>query len=391
MKKSTFLFVSLLLSFRFWYLSFIPLNRDIFLVLFILWGFLGFIFFPKKQRKSLYTIKYKKYFYWILIGVMISMFNADLFWDQNLLTTLIAQRFIYAFIFLIPLLYIQPSEEDILKALKWISFCTFLVWLLGVFNPALLGKGADDEVVKSQTDFGYYVNGIHFVVFYFYFVVQKYIEKFKWKDFLKAMLLFSFLLIYQNRSILIGAVIVVFYSLFRFRSRYKGGLILSIAGILCFIVIYTQEIWLNLIEATEHQLNSDKYNRWKSLYYYFNEYSPNWFTYLFGNGMPSGGNSKLGDLMWNNFTKGIYASDLGMIGMWTTYGLIPLVTIFAVIFKIIYQKKFPLYLKFICFHIIAVPTIFQFWFNPGVYLFIIIFYMYAYHNENNRSIKECYQ
>jgi len=71
--------------------------------------------------------------FWIFLGVFISMFSAFFFWDQSLITTFIAQRKIYSFIFLPTILYVQPSEKDIIKVLKWITIGTISVWIIGIF------------------------------------------------------------------------------------------------------------------------------------------------------------------------------------------------------------------------------------------------------------------
>jgi len=116
------------------------------------------------------------------------------------------------------------------------------------------------------------------------------------------------------------------------------------------------------------------------------EYSPNWFCYIFGNGFPSGGNSSLGVLMWKNFERGIFASDLGMIGMWVDYGIIPLIAIYAVLINVLRRKYMPLAMKFISLHIILVPTIFHFWTNPGIALFVLIIYLNAHYTEKYKKL-----
>jgi len=151
-------------------------------------------------------------------------------------------------------------------------------------------------------------------------------------------------------------------------------------------IIYTTDVWLLMITNTQNNLGESDYNRWMALYYYFGEYSSNWFCYVFGNGYPSGGNSPLGNLMWANFTKGIFSSDLGMIGMWVDYGIIPLIAMYSTIISILRHEYFPLYLKFICLHILFVPTIFHFWSNPGISFFVILIYLRAYYIEQNRNL-----
>ena len=393
MTKHFFISTSLLLSINFWDIQIITglFPIDIVLATTWLWSFSAFYFFNNKYKNSnINSWKYNQYTFLILASVMLSMLSAFVFWKQNPLITLVTQRGIYSFLIQIPaLLYVQPHEKDIKKALEWVSIGTIIVWTISIFKPQIIS--INQELVTrntsgDSTDIGYYVKGIYFVILYFYFLVNEYIKRFSWKKFLQASAILLFLILYQNRSLLIGAVAVYLFSFISFRSKYKILLLSFVAILLISGIFYTWDIWHSLITETQKEINNPDYNRWKSLHYYLYDYSPNWFCYLFGNGFPSGGKTAFGKLMWDNMKRGIYASDLGMLGMWTTYGVIPLIVIYSVLIRTLINKKFPLYLKFISFHILLVPTIFHFWSNPGIFFFVIIIYLYAYHNEINKLI-----
>ena|ERR1035437_6311749 len=394
MNKSLYMFVCLLFAVNFWNLAVIMnvLPPDAILILSWMWILSGIYFFnERKRRKALNNYRYNKPLYYTLLGVFISMFSAYYFGKQSFLTTLLAQRTIYTFAFLPVILFVQPTEKDIVKALKWITVGTVIVWILVHFKADLvkLDKESVEQFEMENNDLSskleFYVNGIYFVVLYVYFKMNEYIKEFSWKIFIEATLVFFFIILYQNRSMILGVAPIFVYSIIKFKSRQKTFVIIGLSVILVAAVILTSDIWLGMINNTQSNLNETDYNRWKALYYYFYEYSQNWFCYLFGNGFPSGGKSPLGNLMWSNFTKGIYASDLGMIGMWVDYGLIPLIALYTILISIIRYKYFPLYLKFICLHVLFVPTIFHFWANPGITFFVIIIYLYAYFTERNKN------
>ncbi|MDD4972358.1 MAG: hypothetical protein PHT07_23260 [Paludibacter sp.] len=394
MTKFSYIFISLLFAVNFWNLSIVlnVLPPDIILVLSWVWILSGIYFFNYSHRTiALNSGKYKNTAYYILIGVLISVFSAYAFGRQGIMTTLIAQRTIYTFISLPVMLFVQPEEEDIVKALKWISIGTVIVWVLVHFKTDLvkLDKQSLEQFEIEKQDLSskleFYVNGIYFVVLYLYIKMNEYIKNFSWKVFIEATLLLAFIFLYQNRSMLIGVVPLFIYSLVKFRSTSKIYILIVLTVLLIAGVIYTSDIWLALINTTQSNLNETDYNRWKALAYYFYEYSHSWFCYIFGNGFPSGGNSQMGNLMWSNFTKGIFASDLGMIGMWVDYGLIPLIAIYSILAKILKHSYYPMYLKFIGLHILFVPTIFHFWANPGISFFVIIIYLHAYYSELNRK------
>jgi len=378
------------MSVGFWNLSFINniLNPDIQLIIAFLWAISAFYFFQGKSRiKSIYSMKYINYMNAILVGVLISMFSAFLFWNQSLIITLIAQRQIYSFVLLPAILYVQPTIDDIIKALKWITVGSITIWVITIFYPHIVV--IDEETFElrqtiENTDIGFSTGGIGFILLYLYYKIQEYINKFSWNSFMIALVLVIFVFLRQNRSTIIGVVLIFIYSLIKMKSKFKLGIIFIISIFLITGLIYSTDIWKSLIDESQNNLNDPEYNRWVSLYYYLFDYSPNWFCYIFGNGFPSA-NSSFGQLMWKNFEKGIYASDLGMIGMWVDYGLIPLIAIYSVIFRTLKRKIFPLHLKFICFHILLIPTIFHFWSNPGISLIVIIIYFFAYYNEKSKT------
>lgn len=396
MKKSTYIFISILLCIRFWNLAFIinTLNEDIVLVLSWIWIVFGFLYYQNKSHSQvLYSIKYIKLTIFVLLGVLISMFSAQFFWDQSPFQSIITVRQTYNFLFLPAILLVQPSEKEIVKALKWISYGTIFVWIIGAIAPTSLANVSEKAISMRQsmedTDIGYYVIGIRFVVFYFYFKVQDYIKEFTMKSFFEAFVLLAFIFLYQNRSMLLGVMPVLIFSIFKFKTKYKAGLVFVLVAIITAGVFYSWDMWVALFNQSQRELNSDDYNRWKALFYYIYEHSPNWFCYIFGNGFASEHSSygahisKLNDV-------GIMISDIGLIGMWSSYGVLPLIALYSVLIKVITSKRFPLFVKFASFHILMVPTIFHFWNTPGVIYFVIVFYLFSYYDADikNSSDKE---
>ena len=66
--------------------------------------------------------------------------------------------------------------------------------------------------------------------------------------------------------------------------------------------------------------------------------------------------------------------------------LIPLAALFLIyriLFKVLFKKKYPNYLKYMSFHIVLVPTMFHFWDNPNILLFVLIFYLQIFYQEFN--------
>lgn len=388
MSKFTYLLISCILMLSFWNIKPIVafLNRDIILVLTIIWAGVGFVLF--RNVFNLPVVFFKKY-RWILVlifaGIFLSMFTSYFFRGQELMTTFVAQRFTYSFILLLSLVYVQPTTNDIIKTLQIVSYITLAAWIGSIVMPSLFANISEKSIssrnVSHSVDIGFYVTGIHLVVLYTYFLIYKYIKHFTVKNFLTAFFWIGFVFLYQNRSMMIGIIVAFIYSLTKLKSKYKFLIIMGACFVACVFIFYTWQIWLSLIEETSSQLNNKDYNRWKALNYYFTEYSPNIWCYILGNGMPSVNNSEFGNLYLYNMLRGIYISDIGMIGMWVNYGILPLIGIYYVLIRILLEKKIPLWMKFMSLHICIVPTIFQFNNTTGILLFSLIIYVYMYYRE----------
>lgn len=385
MRKSLYLFICFILGEKLWNLSYFSkyLTEDTFLIIFIFWSCMAFILYSKKSKLN--TLNNNKYMLFILLGVFISMTSAYFNWGQSLLTTFFTQRGVYAFIMLPAILHIRPSERDIIIALKWMSLFTIIIWVITIFNVSIIK--IDDELLdkmqfqnESSTDIGYSITGIYYVVLYLYIKLEEFIKNISIKKVIEVMALLLFFILYQNRSMLLGIIPIFLYSISKFKSNNKPQIIIILLTIITIGIINTSNIWSELFDQTQNQIETPDYNRWKSLNYYLYDYSPNSFSYIFGNGFPSA-HSSFGQLMQENFKNGIFSSDLGMIGMWVQYGFIPLISIYFVLFSILKNKAYPLFLKFLSLHILLVPIIFHFRGNSGVILFVIIFYMFAYYKE----------
>ena len=220
MNKFIYILICLIFSVNFWNLSiFMNLfSKDVLLFLLWIWILSGiYLFNHSKRKKALNCFYYKKTIYYIFLGVFISMFSAYAYGKQSFITTFIAQRSVYSFILLPTILFIQPTKEDIIKALKWITIGTIVVWILVHFNTNLvkLDKSSIEQFELQKQDLSakleFYVNGIYFVILYFYYKIDEYINEFSWKVFFETSLILIFLILYQNRSMLLGVVPIFIY------------------------------------------------------------------------------------------------------------------------------------------------------------------------------------
>jgi hypothetical protein len=112
--------------------------------------------------------------------------------------------------------------------------------------------------------------------------------------------------------------------------------------IIALIIGTTIPQWLKLFQETSSQLGDDQYNRILAYNYFLFQACPSAIYYFTGTGMISAhASSIMKDLMY----AGIHNSDVGFVGLWNHYGILPVIATVIVAVKGL-KKGSPLYLKF---------------------------------------------
>jgi hypothetical protein len=231
----------------------------------------------------------------------------------------------------------------------------------------------------DKNDFGYLMPGYTLLLIPLYYRVQKFTENVSLRNFLPVMLMTGILFLLQNRGTLFFAVIVLVYAIFRIQSRYRYIFIIILGLLIIGAYLSTEKYWASFVDETSAQLSDPEYNRWKSLYYFIFQYSPHWLCYLMGNGYLSS-HLDSGQFLMALMNSGFYQADLGIIGFWSMYGVIPILVIYAVVFKLLFYLPAPFYLKALSAHVLLVPICWGFSYYD-MFLLILMSYLMGYYSE----------
>lgn len=392
--KFVYILILLLLSVGLW--TILPIGKylqgDVLLIVQLLWYFYGYMKWGRSKYKPLFKKPYIYVPLWIWLAIFLSFFSAYYYYGQSFIQSTITSRTLIYYSGLWVLLLIRPSEKDVIKAFDAFSVLFLIVFLLNNFAPFVITNSKLQMIMDYNSgrinydyssiarSFGNYIDGFQFIYLSFAYRVQKIIKSYTFIDFSKMLFFFTIIFIVQNRSNLIPTVLLLFYGLIRVRSKYKPIVILFFAIIVVFIASLTFNQWYALFSQTISELNNNDYNRIKAFNYFLFEANPHWINYFIGNGLLSTHASSLkADLM----ASGIYNSDMGFIGMWNYYGIIPIILYFVFIIKSFISKSIPFYVKAIAFHILVCSlTISHFMGNSSYSIWFFMFiYLYAYHNE----------
>jgi hypothetical protein len=394
MKKSLYIFIVLLLGINFWGLIILEsvFNNVTNMFFAVIWAAMGFYWFrtSRTNQKNNVFIKYNKYFFWVVVGFGLSVFSANMFWNQGWATGIIVNRGLIWYIYIPVLLYIQPTGEELMKGIFYYSLVYAMIWIVQALTPFPIYSGLASSIEigrgtfeLSETDFGQLLPGYPVILFLLYYRVQKMKENpnIRNMSFAFALMIFFFLL--QNRGALFFAVIVFGYALLRIRSPYKSFLIPLFLLLVAIAYFYSAEYWNAQIKETIDQLNDPYTPRWRSFNLFLFGYAPHWICNIIGNGFLSA-NVPAGKFIQDLMDQGYYQYDNGMIGFWSQYGIIPLLVLYTVIFRILFRRASPFYLKAMAAHILFIPIAWNFG-SADIFIFVALIYLYAYYFELQKA------
>lgn len=384
----------LLLGISFWELiPLVPvLNPVTVPVMLLVWALLGLVYYRKLPPVyALFDFStYRKYYYWFYAGIGLSVFPAYFFWNQDFVTSLIVNRglIIYAFI---PVLFaIKPSDKEIMRAVIYFTVVYMVVWVVQAvlvpipitvpFMEKMLG-GAPFEI--DPGDFGKLLPGYTLILLLVYLKFQQYRERSELRTLVPALVVFLLLFLLQNRGTLFFASGVMLYIVVSMKSAYKPYQLLGFALVGLVVIYLTAGSWLGLIEETRAQAGDMDYDRWKALDFFLTEYPPNPLTYLLGNGRLSfhtdaGANTRALSM------AGYDQSDIGIIGFWSIYGLIPVAVIYTMVGTILMRAVYPFYLKALALHLLLIPIAWNF-VSSDANVLVLVFYLFAYYAAAHRA------
>lgn len=365
------------------------LSGDYKYILAVILLIIGAYFGIKRKKLSSHSLGLK-IFWWLLIALACSIIMADLVWGQSYGISIELYRNNIWILFLPVLLSLQPSMKAIENALYWLVITALIVWVGNVTGviPPVFHETIWGEVMDGTNEFGgYAVPAERMMAFAFYFFLGNLTTKFTKKNIFRTTLAFILVLFTAQRSLIFISLPILIYAIF-FKmnlSRNKQILIaFSLVVILSVFFVQTQEIWIGFFEETQNQLGDKDYNRWKAVDYFINDYGNGTFTTLFGNGFLSLRN-RGGQALLELGYSGIFIDDIGMIGVWIRYGLIPLIIQYYLVIKVLLSRTMPISLRFFCIHIGVLPTAWTLM-GPHYFAFILLIYMYCYFKDKKNKV-----
>lgn len=367
MNRSTYILILILLCLNFWNIKPIGLlPQDAILVSTFMYLIAGILFYP--NRSAVFKKKYYTPINWIFVGIFLSMIPAYLVYHQSIIQSLITYRQQYLMSIPFFLARIRPTKDDVLKALNTFSYIYGIFLFLKVIMPSLYVVDIEKEVFRSTTNNSIYLEGYTLMTIPLYYTLQLLVRKLTIKRMLYAFYIVALIFLSDNRSTLFPVLLLSGYMILKLKSSKKYFVIVLVA--ILGIYLMADRIF-ELIEETHTELDKGEGNRERAFMYFIFEGSNNILCAIFGNGLLSlNSTSRLMDLM----NLGIYNSDLGFIGYWNQFGIIPIIVFFYIYIGTIKNKGIPIYLKLTSIQTLICGLTISYFARPYSIIFFVLFY-----------------
>lgn len=293
-------------------------------------------------------IRYPKKTYFVLLAaILFSAVMASAFHPQSLtvsVMTILPALFGYAFLF--TLVRLEIPERDIIRFLMACAFVAVPVYFANVatFPNYLFGEAADKVEDMTRGILRVAVPFMDVIVMFLFYGLGRWMStrNFKWIALIAMCTVMIFLSVTRQViaiSAVLGVIFVVRHSGWLVRIAVAGGVALTIFVILPSIPAYQAMTELSEDQAEHNEVN-DEDIRVYDYRYFCDEFQTNDLTRIFGNGMPSFGNSRWGDFVDSEWdTNGTFLVDVGWAGFYWEFGAIAVVCLLSLMLSGATRRK----------------------------------------------------
>lgn len=285
-----------------------------------------------------------------MLGITLSALITPIFHEQSLKISLIAiLPTILGYSIFYFLMKVNIPKEKIERIIWIFCFISMGIYIINMMSfPNIIFGAEKEEYDMSRGIVRIGINSIELIVLFFFYSINQWMitkkKKYVWLILLTAIFI---VLSVTRQIILLSAVLGIFFVL-KQASLQKKIIVISFCALFYFIILPQIPIYQTMIDLSESQAERSQTEKediritaWK---FYTDEYQTNKLTRVFGNGMPSIGNSKWG----NDFEKtvsydyggnGCFFVDVGWAGFYWLFGAVATLSLIILFFKAIFKKK----------------------------------------------------
>lgn len=307
------------------------MNGNLALMMYLLLLTVPLFYFARKSGYGLLNIRYISPSLAMLVAVILSALPAYIYSGQGVFQSLISSKTALCYLTLPALLIVKPSYNECKTALYAFTVLLAILFVAESFLNINIIAWTQEEIERFQRiadrtgDKVRLPDGIHFVAIAFIFSLYDLVKNNSLKSLFVSGLLIILLFLAQNRTTLFACALLFVAALFKLPRKRRTAVIKVSVILFGFLFLaVTFKYWLALIEETFSQLGNPEYNRNLSYAYFLGPAVKGLTSAVLGNGFISAHSSTL---MQDLMETGIYNSDVGIVGLWNQFGLIPVIVI----------------------------------------------------------------
>jgi hypothetical protein len=287
----------------------------------------------------------------IVFAILFSVLPAYESWQQSIPVTLIVTLPYLSYMLYFYLRKKQVSREVLERVIYVIGITCLVCYFIAfaAFPIIVFGQHTADEINVDRGFARIIIGGLGFIYLLYFLALNTYLTKRKTKWLLVTFFCFVGIVMTLTRQVILASVVLSFYLIYiRLNLGSKFLIIAAVVSVGIFVVPNLKFVQL-LVNQTQEQTSDFKDDiRYEEGDYYLNDFPPDGFARIFGNGEPSLGNTYYGIFVQNvEAERMLFQSDVGFIGFYSKFGLVGIFAWLMVFFIVIKNRFAPdmVYLK----------------------------------------------
>lgn len=350
------------------------------------------VILTRKKRNGFFSFPVLIFILSLISGAI----SAYLYYNQTLIQSFTITSIFFPFITYLLLVQLNFNREQVIYVVMITFWMTLLIFSIDYFTFPNTSFASQSDEEETRNAFKIIFQGQGFTILGSLIYLHNYLTSKKLYNIIPFVLASGFIIFltgsrtYFFALIISSIFVIIYYLVFIRTNNSKIFLILPLLVVLYISAYYLQSFIINLVDITTNQI-SDMSNdiRVECMKYYSTTFQKGIFTQLFGNGLPHS-ESELGILAAKAQASGYYVSDIGIVGLWSYFGIFSVIA-WIIIFKKIFTIKFisqNLVVVSFFIYIFINSFIVYTLFDPGYILaYIYALYLYVPKTDKTKTAK----
>jgi hypothetical protein len=272
----------------------------------------------------------------LIIAMFISAFSATLFWSQSLRDSFIAIFTNLSYIIFFLLIIFKLRVRDIQNIIFFLGAFYIIIFSITYISYPIITFGPEYSDLGSDRGFQrILLPGVSYLFVLSFYSLNQYFNKrnLGWLI-VYFITIISIIMTLTRTMIMLSFIFSTWYILRKSNYFYKIFAVLFIGS---FVYLITKMNFSQILfeQTLLHIDNLNDYIRVRAADFYIHDFSPNIFAKIFGNGQPLGGSGYAFYVRTIEITQGYYMGDVGIVGLYTKFGILAVLAFIILIYKTI--------------------------------------------------------